>query len=192
MCLDLGDCLSFMGVLKSDFKPQPNFDIRYMKPSPCEDEDRILICCLPKHIGDVINTADVTTHLMDIETTSIRAALNVPLLHFLSTTPPSNSIALTSTPTFSKTPLFHTITTTPQNIETTPSNPDDIKLNGPQCGQINQNRISRGNKTFIGQFPFMVLLAYADQSGTQRFKCGGSLITPRYVLTAAHCITEEL
>ncbi|XP_034116679.2 serine protease grass-like isoform X2 [Drosophila albomicans] len=46
---------------------------------------------------------------------------------------------------------------------------------------------SYGELTRKGEFPWMVLLKY-ETSG-RPFLCGGSLITNRFVLTAAHCTT---
>lgn len=58
------------------------------------------------------------------------------------------------------------------------------------CGPVTQTKIVGGNKTGVFDFPWMALIAYSTGSGTPEFRCGGSLISKRYVLTAAHCVTE--
>ncbi|KAF2887921.1 hypothetical protein ILUMI_18252, partial [Ignelater luminosus] len=57
-----------------------------------------------------------------------------------------------------------------------------------ECGQHAEERIFGGTKTTIEQFPWLVLL----ESTNNDFTCGGSLINNRYVLTAAHCVGEDI
>ncbi|XP_039277624.1 trypsin isoform X2 [Nilaparvata lugens] len=55
-----------------------------------------------------------------------------------------------------------------------------------KCGIANtKTRIVGGQVTYVNQYPWMALLMYNN-----RFYCGGSLISNKYVLTAAHCVSS--
>ncbi|XP_016994354.2 venom protease-like [Drosophila takahashii] len=52
-------------------------------------------------------------------------------------------------------------------------------------------KIVGGEVSRKGAWPWIALLGYDDPSGSP-FKCGGTLITARHVITAAHCIRDDL
>uniref|UniRef100_A0A0A1WQS9 CLIP domain-containing serine protease n=1 Tax=Zeugodacus cucurbitae TaxID=28588 RepID=A0A0A1WQS9_ZEUCU len=61
------------------------------------------------------------------------------------------------------------------------------------CGLTHQSslKVVGGGDSHIGAWPWMVLIGY-DRYSLSPFRCGGSLITARHVLTAAHCILRDL
>ncbi|XP_051861751.1 venom serine protease Bi-VSP-like isoform X3 [Drosophila albomicans] len=62
------------------------------------------------------------------------------------------------------------------------------------CGEPNLvsfRKIVGGDEAVKGAYPWIALLGYGDSS-LSIFKCGGTLITARHVVTAAHCIKDNL
>lgn len=53
------------------------------------------------------------------------------------------------------------------------------------------NRIFGGEGASIGQFPYQVSLQLRSSGDNFVHFCGGSIMTSRYVLTAAHCFIER-
>lgn len=57
---------------------------------------------------------------------------------------------------------------------------------------MQHNRVVGGVPAELNGWPWMALVGYKNALGEVSFKCGGSLITKRHVLTAAHCIRRDL
>ncbi|XP_055536294.1 CLIP domain-containing serine protease B4-like [Wyeomyia smithii] len=78
------------------------------------------------------------------------------------------------------------------DVDDTPQSRLKSKLPSPGvCGINLADRIIGGQKTALNAYPWTVLLIARPLIGSSRsYSCGGSLISDRYVLTAAHCFRE--
>ncbi|XP_072930085.1 venom protease-like [Epargyreus clarus] len=94
--------------------------------------------------------------------------------------------ATTITPVTTFTPV-----TTVKPITPIPANKDhpNLRLLPDSCGDIYESRITSGILANMYEYPWMALIGYYTDYGTQ-FQCSGSVINSRYILTAAHCVVN--
>merc|ERR1712110_516488 len=65
----------------------------------------------------------------------------------------------------------------------------------PECGlsKVRALRITNGQPAKKGQWPWQVALGYTNPAdNTIDYLCGGALVTKRHVVTAAHCLRDDM
>ncbi|XP_013188960.1 uncharacterized protein LOC106133695 [Amyelois transitella] len=66
--------------------------------------------------------------------------------------------------------------------------PESVQINVTECEVSSVPLVVGGKVTSIREFPHMALLGWTKlKDGGYAWKCGGSLVSDRYVLSAAHC-----
>lgn len=68
------------------------------------------------------------------------------------------------------------------------------KSKNDQCGRVLRNNpnplVVNGKPTLEGQWPWQIAL-YQTQTVDSKYICGGTLVTHKHVITAAHCVTRK-
>jgi len=67
---------------------------------------------------------------------------------------------------------------------------DEPSFDQLPCGVKPMSRIVGGDVAIPHAWPWQTEILVKDGSGQLNFKCGGTLVTPLYVVTAAHCVFE--
>ena len=104
---------------------------------------------------------------------------------------PTAAIPTSNTSTTEQPPTTTAPTTTTTHAFSSHANLVNLADIG-NCGKSSiQKRIVGGQNASLGEFPWLANLGYEVSGKTGvHFKCGAALIGERYVVTAAHCVTN--
>ncbi|CAK1550567.1 unnamed protein product [Leptosia nina] len=169
-CKLLTSCRILLEEIKRAGSPMPSYMRRKLQDLGCGfQQDQPLVCCESEtnihagfdYSGGQGNEADYWT-----STTTWKPYTRRPIVE-VNNRGETNSVDQ------------------PPNV----SNHPNLRLLPENCGSIENDRIFGGNRTSLFEMPWMVLLSYQSGRGT-KLSCGGTLITERYVLTAAHCVSN--
>lgn len=58
---------------------------------------------------------------------------------------------------------------------------------GTYASSVLFDKVIGGEKTEVGEFPFMAAIAYQNLDREIEFDCGGAIVSEKFVVTAGHC-----
>ena len=79
-------------------------------------------------------------------------------------------------------------------VDLPPNTADFVKryTGSVSCGVGRQSRIVGGERAKPAEFPWQVGIIYTTSYGRSGIFCGGSLIDPKWVVSAAHCFQRRV
>ncbi|GAB0087653.1 Serine protease grass [Sergentomyia squamirostris] len=160
-CTPVMQCPPILGIFNNAPRPLPPNIVTYLQRLQCNHPTgEAAVCCRRPAGGSVIS--------------------NPPPPSPVAPPPPRPLPPQVDTQISNEVPTGPVDVTNHPNLPLLPSN---------ICGPILADKLAFGEKTSLFEYPWMALIRYEVAEGFA-FKCGGSLVTDRYVLTAAHCISR--
>ncbi|XP_023950487.2 phenoloxidase-activating enzyme [Bicyclus anynana] len=171
ICINISKCQPLMELSNVKYKtPHENM---YFHQSYCGGNEprKLKVCCPSKSTWDTFVPRPI---IYPHSPTAVPSAMPI-------TKSPVITQVIPQRPVVAPVPVSGT-----HGPRMAPEKLDDLSKN---CGKQTtaSNKVIGGQETGIDQYPWMALLEYAGNE----LACGGSLISSRFVLTAAHCIISQ-
>ncbi|XP_044256479.1 venom protease-like [Tribolium madens] len=154
---------------------------------PCETPDEEYGVCI-----NIYNCTQLINLLVAQQNNpQVRNFLKSSTCGFINTVP----LVCCPQPKTTSAPLISTPKPTPTPVVTDKSNTITTLPQQPHCGLSNHSntRVVNGQPAKLGEFPWLVALGYRNSKNPNvpKWLCGGSLITEKHILTAAHCVHNQ-
>merc|ERR1712226_276843 len=185
-CMDIKNCPLLLA------------DLDLLRKSICFKSLFVPGVCCPENGVEILAVDESLNVVNQVKETAALAAENEPSSSSSSNggfvgAPISSGPGSNKRPQFTAVPTLDEVSTTSRPVAAFQGERHKNRVPGTnlECGvtKIPQGRIVGGNDTFEGEYPWMVAI-YLHGNGRKEFWCGGALISPLHVITAAHCTKD--
>lgn len=203
-CTNLRRCESMLQVIQQYNQNGDSSAVTYLQNSICGyDGFDMMVCCPSLRF---MTTTVAPLYFFSFGTSSFTGATFAPIVNSATPAPPlvnnnnpQTFAPINFTPGPPLPPIIVDTQTLPAAVFPTAAPPSSGStlptFERNQCGMSNatHSRVVGGLPAQVNAWPWIALVGYRTAfDANPRFLCGGTLITQRHVVTAAHCIKESL